>query len=169
MPPDEFLDLVHCIDNSNHTTDSTMLIPTDSTLNLALRFVFPIVVPLRQSPRIHKPPTYLRDYHCNLVAALVLASASLSPSSDSFASSPGIFYPISFTLSYAKLFSPNRAFSMALTIHKEPDTYAQAILDSRWQDAMQAKIDALQANHTWVMTPLPPGKVPIVCKWVFKN
>ena len=33
---------------------------------------------------------------------------------------------------------------------------------------MQAKIDALQANNTWVMTPLPPGKVPIGCKWVFK-
>ena len=27
---------------------------------------------------------------------------------------------------------------------------------------MQVEIDALQANHTWVMTP------PIGCKWVFK-
>lgn len=167
MPPDGFPNLVHRTDNSNHTTDSTMLIPTDSTLNLAPKSVFPVVVPLRQSPRIQKPPTYLRDYHCNLVAALVLASASLSPSSDPFSSSPGILYPLSFTLSYAKLFSPNRAFSMALAIHKEPDTYAQAILDPRWQEAMQAKIDALRANHTWVMTPLPPGKVPIGCKWVF--
>ena len=26
----------------------------------------------------------------------------------------------------------------------------------------------MQANHTWVMTPLPHGKVPIGCKWVFK-
>ena len=33
---------------------------------------------------------------------------------------------------------------------------------------MQAEIDALQANNTWVMTPLPPGKVPIGCKWVLR-
>ena len=33
---------------------------------------------------------------------------------------------------------------------------------------MQAEINALQANNSWVMTPLPPSKVPIGCKWVFK-
>ena len=33
---------------------------------------------------------------------------------------------------------------------------------------MQTELDALQANQTWVMTTLPPGKVPIGCKWVFK-
>ena len=33
---------------------------------------------------------------------------------------------------------------------------------------MQAEIEALQANNTWVMTSLPPGKVPIGCKWVYK-
>ena len=33
---------------------------------------------------------------------------------------------------------------------------------------MKVEIDALQANKTWVMTKLPPGKVPIGCKWVYK-
>ena len=33
---------------------------------------------------------------------------------------------------------------------------------------MQTELEALQANQTWVMTTLPPGKVPIGCKWVFK-
>ena len=105
------------------------------------------VIPLRKSSRVHKPPTYLRDYHCNLVGAPMSASASFSPSY-SFASSPGILYPFSSSLSYAKLSNQHRAFSIALTIHKEPNTYAQALLDPRWKDAMQAKIDALQANHT---------------------
>lgn len=60
-----------------------------------------------------------------------------------------------------------KAFSIALTIHKEPESYAQAFLDPRWQDAMQAEIEALQANNTWVMTSLPHGKAPICCKWGF--
>ena len=33
---------------------------------------------------------------------------------------------------------------------------------------MKAEIDALQANNTWVITKLPPGKVPIGCKGVYK-
>ena len=57
---------------------------------------------------------------------------------------------------------------MALSIAKEPTFYAEALLDPLWQVAMKAELEALQANQTWVMTKLPPGKVPIGCKWVFK-
>ena len=98
----------------------------------------------------------------------MLASASFTSSNDSFAHSPGLLYPLSSTLSYDKLSSFHKTFSISFTIHKEVATYAQAILDHRWQDAMQAEIEALQGNHTWVMTTLPPGKVPIGCMWVFK-
>ena len=55
-----------------------------------------------------------------------------------------------------------------MSISKEPESYAEAILDPRRQDAMKAKIDALKANNTWIMCKLPPGKVPIGCKWVYK-
>jgi hypothetical protein len=34
---------------------------------------------------------------------------------------------------------------------------------------MTAEIQALEANHTWIFQPLPPGKKPIDCKWVFKT
>ena len=105
------------------------------------------VIPLRHSSRVHKPPTYLRDYHCNLVSTSVLASASLLSSSNSNASSLGILYPLSSTLSYEKLSTPHKAFSIALTIHKEPESYTQARLDPRWQAAMQAEIEVLQANN----------------------
>ena len=87
MPPDEFPDLVHShndISHSNPHIDSTLCPANESVV---LEPVAPDIAPVRQSSRVHKPPTYLRDYHCNLVAAPLLASASLTSSNDSFAHS----------------------------------------------------------------------------------
>ena len=33
---------------------------------------------------------------------------------------------------------------------------------------MKTEIDALQNNQTLSIVPLPPGKQPIGCKWVYK-
>lgn len=33
---------------------------------------------------------------------------------------------------------------------------------------MQKEISALEANHTWNLVSLPPGKRAISCKWVYK-
>ncbi|GKC86445.1 RmlC-like cupins superfamily protein [Tanacetum coccineum] len=33
---------------------------------------------------------------------------------------------------------------------------------------MQKELQALEANHTWELTLLPPGKLPIGCKWVYR-
>ena len=136
VPPDEFPDLVH--------SDPPLSSVPDPIPNTSL--------PLRHSSRVHKPPAYLRDYHYNLISTSVLASASLISFNDSIASSSVILYPLSFTLSYDKFSPPHKAFSIALTIHKEPKSYVQALLDAKWQDAMQAEIEALQANKTWVIT-----------------
>uniref|UniRef100_A0A2N9HC01 Reverse transcriptase Ty1/copia-type domain-containing protein n=1 Tax=Fagus sylvatica TaxID=28930 RepID=A0A2N9HC01_FAGSY len=64
--------------------------------------------PLRRSTRVHKAPTYLKDYHCQLAHCV---GSTNSPSSAS---------------------------------------------------------PALEANNTWTLTHLPPGKHPIGCKWVYK-
>ena len=34
---------------------------------------------------------------------------------------------------------------------------------------MQQELQALEANHTWDLTTLPPGKKAIGCRWVFKT
>ena len=67
----------------------------------------------------------------------MLASASLTQPLDSSASAPsGILYPISSTLTYDKLSTCHRAFAISLSISKEPDSYAETILDPRWQEVM---------------------------------
>ncbi|BBG98965.1 RmlC-like cupins superfamily protein [Prunus dulcis] len=33
---------------------------------------------------------------------------------------------------------------------------------------MDSELHALESNHTWTITTLPPGKEPIGCKWVYK-
>ncbi|CAL8151588.1 unnamed protein product [Prunus armeniaca] len=37
-----------------------------------------------------------------------------------------------------------------------------------WQQAMRSELEALTSNNTWTLTPLPPVKQPIGCKWVYK-
>ncbi len=33
---------------------------------------------------------------------------------------------------------------------------------------MQEEYDSLMTNNTWTLVPLPAGRKPISCKWVFK-
>lgn len=163
VPLDEFPDLIHLdLDSSSPVIDPSPATPIVAT-------PLPDLPIVRRSTRSHKPPTYLHDYHCTLASTHVLASASLMPFHDSsFPDSPGILYPLFSTLSYAKLFDAHRAFSVALFVAKEPTSYAQALIDPLWKVPMKAEIDALQVNHTWVMTKQPPSKVPIGCKWESK-
>lgn len=37
-----------------------------------------------------------------------------------------------------------------------------------WRDAIQPKLSALLKTNTWQLTPLPPTKKSIGCKWIFK-
>ncbi|BBH09643.1 cysteine-rich RECEPTOR-like protein kinase 8 [Prunus dulcis] len=83
-------------------------------------------------------------------------------------SASGTRYPLSHFLTYSRLSSAHYAFLANITGHIEPTSYAQAILDPHWCQAMTAELEALQHNNIWSLVPLPVGHKPIVCKWVYK-
>jgi len=37
-----------------------------------------------------------------------------------------------------------------------------------WECAMQEEYNCLMVNNTWTLVPLPHGRKPVSCKWVFK-
>lgn len=55
-----------------------------------------------------------------------------------------------------------------LMLSKEPSTVKAAITDTHWHQAMIEEYTTLVNNKTWDLVPLPRGKTPIGCKWVFK-
>lgn len=46
--------------------------------------------------------------------------------------------------------------------------FSEASQDPKWVEVVQAEITTLEENNTWSIVLLPPGKVLIGCKWVFK-
>jgi histone deacetylase 1/2 len=61
-----------------------------------------------------------------------------------------------------------RLMPTLLVTQAVPTQVRQALKDPKWQSAMQAEFDALQANNTWSLVPLPSHRKPIGCKWIFR-
>uniref|UniRef100_A0A2N9EDY1 Reverse transcriptase Ty1/copia-type domain-containing protein n=1 Tax=Fagus sylvatica TaxID=28930 RepID=A0A2N9EDY1_FAGSY len=118
---------------------------------------------VRISQRIHKPPGYLQDYHCNHAFFNPCSSSTMVP-----VTSSSTAYPLSHVLSYSNLSSQYKSFALIASTIREPSTYKEASKSPHWCEAMTAEITALEANQTWSLTSLPPGKTPIGCKWVYK-
>lgn len=53
-------------------------------------------------------------------------------------------------------------------LDSEPPIVKASLCCPHWKHAMQRKYDALLANCTWELIPLPKDKKIIGCKWVFK-
>lgn len=66
-------------------------------------------------------------------------------------------------------FVSHRAFLVSISSISEPKTFKRVVLDSNWRYAMAAEIKAIEANHTWTLTPLHAHKEPIGCKPVYKR
>jgi len=62
-------------------------------------------------------------------------------------------------------------YAEALNTEDEPSSFDQ--IKGRpdvaeWKNAMQEEYRALVKNETWDLVPLPKGRTPISCKWVYK-
>ena len=50
----------------------------------------------------------------------------------------------------------------------EPTSYSAAVKDLGWCKAMDAELQALEENQTWILTDLPPGKDTVDYKYIYK-
>jgi hypothetical protein len=54
---------------------------------------------------------------------------------------------------------------------EEPQNIEEALTcenSKEWECAMREEYDSLMTNNTWTLVPLPAGRKPVSCKWVFK-
>ncbi|XP_078160840.1 uncharacterized protein LOC144556253 [Carex rostrata] len=145
------------IQNNNETTthDIPKAIENHTT---------PLPIELRRSSRPTKRPTKLDDYVCtSAIANPPKHNRPLSASDSS-----GMAHALSSVLSYDNFSTAHRTFLSSITSNTEPKSYSEAIRDPNWRKAIADEIGALELNKTWTIEPLPLGKHPIGCKWVFK-
>lgn len=51
---------------------------------------------------------------------------------------------------------------------KNPEEAFSGPNAAQWKKTMTEEIQSLEDNNTWTLVQLPPGKIPIGCRWVFK-
>lgn len=118
----------------------------------------------RKSIRTRRQPRFLRDFHCQLAIGLAAPIApQISRSTHS-----GNPYGLSSVHTYHRLSPTYQLFALTISSDVEPKRFHEALNFTQWKEAMVAEISALEANNTWTLVELPPGKTLVACKWFFK-
>lgn len=102
--------------------------PIDNLGSITTRQDQPII---RRSTRTHKPPTFLKDYHCNLM------QPEKSTTPDHLQHQ---LYPISNFISFNSLSKSQQHFTLQITVNSEQPDYNEAVKLPEWNKAMQSEI-----------------------------
>ncbi|GKB60306.1 retrovirus-related pol polyprotein from transposon TNT 1-94 [Tanacetum coccineum] len=102
-------------------------------------------IPIRKSSRQIKPPGWTKDF--------VVPSIK----------------PVANQVTAPVLPTQFQCFLSALESNSDPKNFREAIQDTRWCEAMNSELKALEDNDTWEVTDLPPGKRAIGCHWLYKT
>jgi len=108
---------------------------------------------VRRSTRTSKVPVHLNDY-----------VHSLKPTSHSL----NALFSLHQHIAPDSLNHHSQNIVESICHDNEPSSYGEAAINPAWQKAMTQEFNALHANHTWDLVPLPPHKQAIGCKWVYK-
>ena len=112
----------------------------------------------RRSTRLRTTPAWLSDFEVHFAST----PATVSSTSAQFQA------PVS--SSFHPIFGPSYVSFLAnISSIFESTSYKQVSQDTRWLQAMKTELNALEQNHTWDLTYLPPGKSLIGSKWVYKT
>ena len=126
--------------------------------------------PLGRGLREKTKTVALQDYHLYKVNVVPDGNTHFTPlptttSSDGSGTS---LYPLSDYITDDQFSPGHRAFLVSITSETEPKNFKEAMQLKVWRDSVGKEIVALEDNHTWDITDLPPGKEAIGCLWVFK-
>lgn len=100
---------------------------------------------VRRSTRLHRPPQWHNDYVANCTTQTISTVTDTAVNNN--------FHCLLATLATTK----------------DPVSFKVAVQEPHWVSAMNAELEALERNGTWIVTTLPPGKTAIACKWVHKT
>ncbi|GJT75154.1 ribonuclease H-like domain-containing protein [Tanacetum coccineum] len=113
-----------------------------------------------------KPISEIGDLPVNTIRRS-MRQTKLPSSLDDFIINGKVKYGVEKVVNYANLDHDSFCFASSLNRSVEPSCYEHAILDNNWIDAINSETEALNKNHTWIITDLPPNRKPIKCKWIY--